>query len=62
MFSKLPYGLSVILTFIGVKMIISPWYHIPSPVSLGIVGGILILSVLVSILFPEKGADEKISV
>lgn len=54
MFSRLSYGLSIILTFIGVKMIISPWYHVPSPVSLGIVGGVLILSVIVSVLFPEK--------
>ena len=54
MFSKLPYGLSVILTFIGIKMVISPWYHISSPVSLGIVAGILILSVMISLLFPEK--------
>lgn len=58
MFSKLPYGLAIILAFIGVKMIISPWYHIPSPVSLGIVGGILVLSVLVSIMFPEKDKDK----
>ncbi len=54
MFSKLPYGLAVILSFIGVKMLISPWYHISSPVSLGIVGGILILSVVISIMFPDK--------
>ena len=54
MFSKLPYGLAVILSFIGVKMLISPWYHISSPVSLGIVGGILILSVVVSVMFPDK--------
>ena len=54
MFSKLPYGLSVILAFIGIKMLISPWFHIPSPVSLGIVGGVLIISVLLSILFPDK--------
>jgi tellurite resistance protein TerC len=54
MFSKLPYGLAVILSFIGIKMLISPWYHISSPVSLGIVGGILVLSVLISVLFPEK--------
>ena len=54
MFSKLPYGLAIILSFIGVKMLISPWYHISSPVSLGIVGGILILSVVVSIMFPDK--------
>jgi len=35
-------------------MLISPWYHISSPVSLGIVGGILILSVVVSVMFPDK--------
>ncbi|MPS71595.1 MAG: TerC/Alx family metal homeostasis membrane protein [Chryseobacterium sp.] len=59
MFSKLPYGLAVILSFIGVKMLISPWYHISSPVSLGIVGGILILSVVISIMFPDKEDESK---
>jgi tellurite resistance protein TerC len=54
MFSKLPYGLAFILSFIGVKMIISPWVHISSPVSLGIVGGVLIISVIASLMFPEK--------
>ncbi len=54
MFSKLPYGLSIILAFIGIKMIISPWYHISSPVSLGLVGGILIISVVSSLVFPDK--------
>ena len=54
MFSKLPYGLAIILTFIGVKMIIEPWFKISSPISLGIVGGILILSVAASVLFPDK--------
>jgi tellurite resistance protein TerC len=58
MFSKLPYGLAIILAFIGVKMLIAPWYHISSPVSLGIVGGVLILSVLVSIAFPDKKEEE----
>ncbi|WP_367915217.1 TerC/Alx family metal homeostasis membrane protein [Leadbetterella sp. DM7] len=57
MFSKLPYGLSIILSFIGVKMIISPWFHISSPVSLGIVGGVLVISVIVSIMSPEKEED-----
>lgn len=59
MFSKLPYGLAIILAFIGVKMLIAPWYHITSPVSLGIVGGVLVLSVLISIIFPDKKEDEK---
>lgn len=54
MFSKLPYGLSVVLTFIGVKMLVSPWIHISSPISLGIVGGILIISVIASLMFPGK--------
>lgn len=58
MFSKLPYGLSIILSFIGVKMIISPWIHISSPISLGIVGGVLVLSVILSIMFPEKKTEE----
>lgn len=56
LFSKLPYGLSIILAFIGVKMIIAPWYHISSPVSLGLVGGILIISVIASLIFPKKEA------
>lgn len=54
MFSKLPYGLAIILSFIGFKMLISPWYHISSPISLGIVGGVLVLSVIISIMFPDK--------
>jgi tellurite resistance protein TerC len=54
MFSRLHYGLAIILAFIGVKMLIAPFYHISSPVSLSVVGGVLILSVLSSILFPVK--------
>lgn len=59
MFSKLPYGLAIILAFIGVKMLIAPWYHISSPVSLGIVGGVLVISVLLSVIFPDKKEEEK---
>lgn len=54
MFSKLKYGLAVILSFIGVKMIIAPFYHIETTVSLLVVGGVLILSVLASLVFPDK--------
>ncbi len=60
MFSKLPYGLAVVLSFIGVKMLISPWVHIPSPISLGIVGSILVISVLISVMFPEKKDEDEI--
>ena len=58
MFSKLPYGLAIILSFIGIKMLISPWYHIPSEISLAIVAGILIISVLLSIMFPDKDEED----
>lgn len=58
MFNKLPYGLAIILSFIGIKMLISPWYHISSPISLGIVGGVLIISVIVSLMFPDKDDSE----
>lgn len=52
MFSRLHYGLAIILAFIGVKMLISPVYHISSPHSLMVVGGILIVAVAASLLFP----------
>ncbi|WGQ11106.1 TerC/Alx family metal homeostasis membrane protein [Pedobacter gandavensis] len=54
MFSLLKYGLAIILSFIGVKMVIAPFYHISSPLSLSIVGGVLILSVIASIIFVPK--------
>jgi tellurite resistance protein TerC len=54
MFSRLKFGLAIILSFIGLKMVIAPFYHISSPISLMMVGSILILSVLASIVFPIK--------
>lgn len=54
MFKYLKYGLAFILTFIGVKMLIAPLYHISSPVSLAVVGGVLILSTVLSLIFKEK--------
>ncbi|MGQ2983749.1 TerC family protein, partial [Flavobacterium sp.] len=54
LFSKLKYGLAIILAFIGVKMVIAPIFHIESIHSLMVVGGVLVLSVLASVLFPEK--------
>jgi tellurite resistance protein TerC len=54
MFSKLKYGLAIILSFIGFKMVVSPFFHIASTTSLAIVGGILLLSILISVLFPAR--------
>ena len=61
LFHYLKYGLSIILSFIGVKMIIMPWYHIPTEVALGVIASILALSILASVLFPESdpGAEQE---
>ena len=49
----LTVGLAFVLTFIGGKMIVEPWVHIPPLISLLVVGGILVLAIAVSLLFPE---------
>lgn len=54
MFRYLKYGLAVILSFIGIKMLVAPIYHISSPLSLAIVVGVLVLSTLASVLIKEK--------
>jgi tellurite resistance protein TerC len=54
MFSRLKFGLAIILAFIGFKMILAPFFHFTSTYSLTIVGGILIISMLASVIWPEK--------
>jgi tellurite resistance protein TerC len=54
LFSKLKYGLAFVLSFIGLKMLIAPFYHIESITSLLIVLGALVLSVIASVMFPDK--------
>lgn len=54
MFSRLKYGLAIILSFIGFKMVVAPFFHISSPISLSVVVGVLLLSVLASRIFPVK--------
>lgn len=47
-FSILKYGLAVILVFIGIKMLIVDFYHIPSAISLGMVFGILTVTLVIN--------------
>ena len=56
MFRYLKVGLSFVLCFVGVKMMIVDLYKIPIGVSLGVVAGILALSIVVSLLSQPKGA------
>ncbi|MBU0610655.1 MAG: TerC family protein [Armatimonadetes bacterium] len=53
MFHYLTKGLSFVLCFIGVKMLITDLLHIPTAVSLGVVVLILGGSVVLSLLFPQ---------
>ena len=55
-FHLLKYGLAVILTFVGVKMLLEQWLHIPILASLGIVVTVLIGSICASLLWPENKA------
>jgi tellurite resistance protein TerC len=47
-FHLLSYGLALVLVFVGVKMLIVDFYKIPVFVSLGVVGAILLMAVLLS--------------
>ncbi len=57
LFYYLKYGLSAILVFVGVKMVIAGFFKIPVMYSLLIIVGILTLSILGSVLFPKKLAN-----
>jgi tellurite resistance protein TerC len=57
-FHLLNYGLAVILVFIGTKMCLIDLYKIPVGVSLGVVVGILAVTMLLSVRtanVPAKG-------
>jgi tellurite resistance protein TerC len=76
-FHYLPYGLGIVLAFIGVKMVLAEgigglglyalgvqertWLdpiEVPIGLSLGVVGTVLVISVLASLLLPAPGGDE----
>jgi tellurite resistance protein TerC len=50
----LTIGLAFILVFIGGKMIVEPWLHVPVQWSLATVGAMLLISVAASLLIPSK--------
>lgn len=56
LFHYINYGLAVILSFVGVKLIISHWYTINNTYSLLFVLSCLGLSIGASLLFPKKEA------
>jgi tellurite resistance protein TerC len=55
LFHYLHLGLSSILVFIGAKMLLADIYRIPIVVALSVVAGILVISVVASLLRLRKG-------
>ncbi|MDQ3674121.1 MAG: TerC family protein [Gemmatimonadota bacterium] len=53
-FSYLKLGLSLVLIFIGTKMLLEPFFHFPIVASLGVVGAILVSSILASLRWPRE--------
>jgi len=56
-FHLLKYGLAMVLTFIGVKMLIMPWYHVPVQASLTVVAVLIAGSCFASVFITKK--DDK---
>ena len=56
LFRFLKVGLSVILVFIGVKMLIEHWMKITTGTSLAVIGGVLTTSILMSVVIKSPKA------
>ncbi|MCK9989522.1 MAG: TerC family protein [Rugosibacter sp.] len=56
-FHLLKYGLAMVLTFIGAKMLIMPWYHVPVAASLAIVAVLIGASVVASLIATRNKAS-----
>jgi len=52
-FYLLKYGLAIILTFIGVKMLVEPFFHIGIGISLAVVLVLLLASIAASMIWPK---------
>jgi tellurite resistance protein TerC len=53
MFDYLHYGLATVLVFIGGKMLAAHYYEMPTLMALGVVAGILLVSIVGSVAFPR---------
>jgi len=58
LFHHLHYGLSAILVFVGIKMILTDVFKIPITLSLVIIAVILLISVIASLLYPKEQEKE----
>jgi tellurite resistance protein TerC len=54
LFHLLHYGLAAILTFVGIKMLIEDFFHVPVTASLLVIASVLVISIISSIIWPSK--------
>ena len=57
-FHLLPYGLALVLVFIGTKMLMIDFYKIPIGIALAVTASLIGSSMLISIWSSRKKADE----
>ncbi|MNF49958.1 Inner membrane protein alx [compost metagenome] len=58
-FHLLKYGLAIVLVFIGTKMSLMPWFHMPIQWSLALVASIILGSVLLSLFLTQDKAPAR---
>ena len=56
-FRFLHYGLAAVLILVGLKMLTSRYYLVPTHITLGVVASVLLVSVVASVAFPAKSAE-----
>jgi tellurite resistance protein TerC len=54
LFHYLHYGLSAILIFVGVKMLLTDVYKLPVGVALGVIAGLLLMAIIASLMRPQQ--------
>ena len=57
LFRFLHYGLALVLILVGVKMLAADYYRVPIAATLGVVAGVLLISIIVSVLYPAKNTE-----
>eukprot|EP00490_Sorites_sp_Unknown_P012287 CAMPEP_0114690644 /NCGR_PEP_ID=MMETSP0191-20121206/65941_1 /TAXON_ID=126664 /ORGANISM="Sorites sp." /LENGTH=419 /DNA_ID=CAMNT_0001980847 /DNA_START=42 /DNA_END=1302 /DNA_ORIENTATION=+ len=64
LFTLLPYAVSVILMFIGAKLVLRGWIHIPAEVVCATLMGVLLVSIVASVIFdyfkPKKEGEDEV--
>lgn len=60
-FIYLNQGLGIILAYVGAKMLVSEWYHIPTVISLSVIVVVLTATVVISLMVSRRREANKLS-